>query len=196
MACLAMHLAIAKKYLEINPNENNELFIKGAYLPDIAENATKSHYGKNIQITSVKDMLDSKIDIVKCASEINLNDNLNKAIFLHLLTDFLFYNFVYNKKIENMSPDEVRKLMYQDYDFTTNYIIKNYQICIPKEISHKISSKEGEPSSTFFANNDIDNFINLISKLNLDLCKKQILKDSKTFLTNFLTKMGKKYDNF
>ena len=128
MACLAMHLAIAKKYLENNTNENKEAFIKGAYLPDIAEDKIKSHYGTRMPIKCVKDMLDSKVDIIECAKNTDTKNNLSKAVFLHLITDYFFYNFVYSPALETKSPDQIKSMMYQDFDFVTNYILKKYKI--------------------------------------------------------------------
>ena len=53
MACLAMHLAIAEEYLKKNDFENHEAFIKGAFLPDIAEDKVQSHYGIKMPIKCV-----------------------------------------------------------------------------------------------------------------------------------------------
>ena len=191
MACLAMHLAIAKKYLENNPTENKDIFIKGAYLPDVAEDKILSHYGIRMPIKRVKDMLDSKVDIVECAKNTDLKDDMSKAIFLHLTTDYLFYNFVYSPALETKSPDQIKNMMYQDYDFVTNHIVNNYNITIPQEISHIVKSKDGGIDSMFFNTQQIDKFVELTSKLNLKECKEQIVKNHTGFLNNFLDKMGK-----
>ena len=191
MACLAMHLAIAKKYLDNNPNENEEAFVKGAYLPDVADDKILSHYGIRMPIKRVKDMLDSKVDIVECAKSTNLKDDLSKAVFLHLTTDYLFYNFVYTPSLESKSPEQIKNMMYQDYDFVTNHVIKNYNIVIPQEVSHIVKSKEGNIDSMFFNTQQIDRFVELTSKLNLKNCKKQIVENCNAFLNNFLEKMGK-----
>lgn len=191
MACITMHLAIAKKYLENNPNENKEAFIKGAYLPDIDEDKIKSHYGTRIPIKRVKDMLDSKVDIIECAKNTDLDNDLNKAVFLHLVTDYLFYNFVYSPSLETKSPDQIKNMMYQDFDFVTNYILKTYKIDIPEEVSHIVKSRDGDIVSEFFTAEQIDKFIDLISNLNLKDCKKQILNDPTVLLNEFLEKMDK-----
>ncbi len=189
MACLAMHLAIAKKYLEYNQNENPDNIIRGSFLPDVAEDKVISHYGKKIKINSIKDMLYSKVDMIKCANSTNLEDSLSRGVFLHLLTDFLFYNFVYSKGIDDISPSEIGKLMYKDYDFVTKYIIENYKIDIPKEIAQIVISKEGALSETFFTIKEIDKFIQILSRFNLDTCKTLIMKDCRSFLQTFFKKM-------
>lgn len=189
MACLAMHLAIAKKYLETNPKEDYEEITKGSYLPDIAEDKIISHYGKRIKINTIKDMLDSKVDIIKCIKATNLDESLSRGKFLHLLTDFLFYNFVYSKGINNISPSEIGKMMYQDYDFVTGYIIKNYKIEIPKEVSHLVTNKEGLSSEIFFTIKEIDKFIEILSNYNLGKCKDLLIEDKNKFLQDFLKEM-------
>ena len=189
MACLAMHLAIAEKYLEKNPNENKEAFMIGAYLPDIEEDKIKSHYGIRMPIRCVKDMLDSKVDIIECAKNTDLNNDLSKAVFLHLTTDYLFYNFVYSPSLETKTPEQIKNMMYQDFDFVTKHVLNKYKINIPQQINHIVKSKDGDINSTFFNAEQIDKFIDLVSKLDLKDCKQQFLNDPKVLLNEFLEKM-------
>ena len=44
MACLSLHLAIAKKYLEQHKNLNYEDVMKGTLYPDVVKEDDKTHY--------------------------------------------------------------------------------------------------------------------------------------------------------
>lgn len=181
MACLAIHIAIAKQYLKNNPQENSQDFLIGAYLPDIAEDSVKSHFGKTGVFLSIKEMYNAKIDIKKCAEALDITNSLNRAMFLHLVTDYMFYNFIYSKQLEQIKPTQIKRLLYEDFNIITYYIINKYKITIPEQISNLVKSKEGELSLRFFDYKNIDNFIMFMSKLNLYDCKKQIVNNYDIF---------------
>ena len=191
MACLALHIAIAKQYLKNNPQESSQDFLMGAYLPDETEDSIKSHFGNDGPFATVKEMYNAKIDIQKCSNSLDITQSLNRAMFLHLVTDFVFYNFIYSEKLEQIKTTQVKSLLYEDYNIITNYIIDKYQITIPKPISHLVTSKEGELSDMFFDYKDIDNFIMFMSKLDLFECKKQIIKNYHKFQDDCLKKIKK-----
>ncbi len=191
MACLAMHLAIAKKYVQNNPSLDFEVYQKGAYLPDVSSDKFNAHYGIKIPVKTVKDMLDSKIDIKRCAQDLDLTIELNRAVFLHLVTDYLFYNFVYSEELETKTPEQITQMMYQDYDYVTDYVVKKFDITIPQEISHLVQSKSGNIKSMFFDPESTDKFVKLASQFNLDLVKAQIISSPTEFLNNFLSQINK-----
>ncbi len=191
MACLAMHLAIAQKYCEKHSQEDERVFCEGAIAPDIAPDKVVSHYGIKMPINSVKDMLDSKIDIVACSQDLDMSVPYDRAKYLHLVTDYLFYNYLYDEKLEILPPGELNKSLYNDYDFVTNYIIHNYNISIPEQVAHLVQAKEGVGDFRFFGKKATDKFIDLVSALDMQQTNKQIVANKDSFLSNFLQKMDK-----
>ena len=66
-----------------------------------------------------------------------LDTEFNKGCFLHLVTDYLFYN-KYLDKIE-------KPQIYYDYDYTNEDIVNKYNLELPEEVSNKVFFKKGTP---------------------------------------------------
>ena len=187
MACLAMHLAIGKKYLENHLYEDENEFIEGTLAPDLVDDKIKSHFGENKKPTTVKEMMEYKMDIVKAANAINLDSSFSRAEFLHLITDEVFYRFVYSTELEKWSPMEVKQAMYDDFDFVTFYILNKYNIELPDNLKHLAINSKGE--SKFFSENAIDKFIEVVASLDLEEARKQILEDLSQFRIDVISKL-------
>ena len=150
MPSCAIHLAIAEEYLRKNEknSENYSEFIKGVVYPDTVEDKSKTHYGEYSSQSNLQSFLKE-------------NDTLNsfkKGHFLHLLTDYVFYN----KCIDCWSED-----IYNDYDILNDSLIEKYKLVIPEEGKQFIHSQQNLDlkilNSTL-----VDNFISEISEMNLD----------------------------
>ena len=187
MACLAMHLAIANRYLNKHPNENVDDFIKGTLAPDLADNKIDSHFGETKKPTSIREMLEYKMNIVDAAKVNLLDSSFSRAEFLHLITDDIFYRFVYSKELENCTPAQIKQAMYDDFDFVTSYIVNKYKIELPDQIKSLVNVKEGK--SQFFTKKDIDSFIEVISCIDLMDAKNAILTDLTTFRSDMIYKI-------
>lgn len=141
-----IHLAIGKVYSQNNEIKDLESFKKGIMAPDMQEDKSKSHYGPFSSSPGIKEFLEQK----------GISDSYNEGYFLHLLTDYLFYNKFLNKW---------EKSIYDDYDIINGDIIKKYGIEIPEEIKEKVKFKEGKLS--ILNEEDIYKFIELVGKLNI-----------------------------
>ena len=122
-----VHLAVAEEYLRKHDNnENYEEFIKGVVFPDGVKDKSLTHYGSG----------SSKVNLVEFLNEKKLNNSFNRGYFLHLYTDYLFYN----KYIDTFSKD-----IYNDYDLTNKVLIEKYNVKIPENIKEFVFFKtEGE----------------------------------------------------
>lgn len=89
MAGYVIHIAVAQEFLRKNKENYNEEFIRGSILPDLTNDKSKTHYGKSPAYTNLKNFL----------LENELSNNLNRGKFIHLITDYLFYNY----SLENLS---------------------------------------------------------------------------------------------
>lgn len=142
-----IHLAIAKKHLEQNNIQNEEEFIRGIIAPDLLkQSGIDSHYG-----------VSSSPDIKKFFEKHSLKTDYNKGYFLHLVTDYLFYN----KFLSVWSPQ-----IYDDYNVLNKDLIERYQIQVPKEIEKHI--KFADNPLTILSKNDIISFIETVGKIPID----------------------------
>lgn len=129
MAGFIIHLAIGEQYIKKHKEEikNKNEFINGIIAPDLDEkmtdiekNKSKSHYGDwkdNKTITNIDKFLKDK--------EVNMGKDYWKGYFLHLLTDYYFYNIIFHK--EYMQSLENNEKFYYDYDCLNGELIKKYK---------------------------------------------------------------------
>ena len=121
-----IHIAIGKQYAQKNKITDLNDFIKGIIMPDLLDKRT-SHYGNDSSCPNLKKFL----------AENNLDSDYNKGYFLHLITDYLFYN----KFLECFSEK-----LYSDYNKLNQFLIKKYHIeNIPPEIQDCVGFESGEP---------------------------------------------------
>lgn len=121
-----IHIATAKEYLRKHKNiEDEEEFIKGTIFPDFTTNKATTHYGKSSGFTNINKFLDKN----------QINNSFNKGYFLHLVTDYLFYNYYL---------DKFSKDIYNDYDIINKRLMEKYDINLPFEVKDKVFFKEGK----------------------------------------------------
>ena len=159
MAGYIIHIAIAQEYLRKNKKEYDEDFIKGAILPDMTDNKSKTHYGKSPAYTNLKEFLLSN----------DLSDSLSKGKFLHLITDYLFYNYY----LDTFSKKDI----YDDYDKSNKHLIEKYNVRVLDEVRDSVFFKYGEMKILNFPL--IYKIIDEISSLKLEQVKKEVLENNK-----------------
>lgn len=116
-----IHIAIANEYLKKHKKiEVYEEFIKGNIDPDLTNDKSKTHYAKSPAYTNLKNFLDNN----------QIDNSFNRGQFLHLITDYLFYNHYleyYDKKD-----------MYHDYDVLNKPLSEKYDVVLPDTIKDKV----------------------------------------------------------
>lgn len=157
MAGYVIHLAVAEEYIRKHKDENADYkeFIKGVIFPDSVKDKSETHYGIESSKSNVyKFLLDKKLDT-----------SFNRGYFLHLLTDYIFYN----KYLDCISKD-----IYNDYDILNRTLINKYNVKIPKEVENSVFFLEGELK--ILSLEMIDNLIEEISNMSIDKVKEEIIK--------------------
>lgn len=155
-----IHLAVGKVYSRKNEIEDLEAFENGLIVPDFTKNKSETHYGPNSCNPDLNKFLQSK----------GISNSFDEGYFLHLLTDYLFYN----KFLKNWSPE-----IYNDYDILNSSIIQKYGIIIPKQIQDVVQYRGGKLS--ILDEEGIFKFINSVGNINVRKCisKNQfIMKDN------------------
>ncbi len=166
MPGFVIHIAVAEEYIKKHKNEkeNRKEFIDGTIYPDLISPKSLSHYGKSPAYSNLKLFLENN----------DMSTSFNRGNFLHLLTDYLFYN----QYIE-IIPKEG---LYNDYDIINEKLIENYKITyIPEKAKKSIFFKNGEVKVLTYelACKVIDE----ISQIDLDSVCKEILQNSKKWST-------------
>ncbi len=152
MPSLVMYLAVAKKYMEKHPEENEEEFIEGILAPDRKRNLraekARLHYGEE---TSHRPNLN------RYYQEEGLNNSYNRGYFLNLLTDYLFYN----KYLKEYSSD-----IFYDFKRMNKRIEEKYDVRVPEGLESRVRYKEGDLKA--IDEESVYNFIDTVGQLDLE----------------------------
>lgn len=151
-----IHLAIAEEQLKRNNRreENYEEFIKGVIYPDSVRDKSLTHYGE----------CSSKSNLFKFVQENNMADSFKRGYFLHLLTDYLFYNHC----IEYWSTD-----IYSDYSILDKELIQKYHVAPSTETINYVEFKQSDELK-ILSLPMVERFIDKVAELDIDNVTKEI----------------------
>ena len=144
-----IHLAVGEQYLRKHKSnkENYDEFIEGIIFPDSVKDKSQTHYGKG----------SSNSNLYKFLEENKLDTSFKRGYFIHLLTDYLFYN----KYIEVFSKD-----IYNDYDILNTKLIDKYKVVLPEKVKNQVFFKEGELKILSY--DLVEKLIDEVSNINID----------------------------
>ena len=154
---------MAEAYIEKHPEDINDYnkFIEGVIFPDNVSDKSITHYGEK----------SSKVNLKWFLEENEIKDDYNKGYFLHLVTDYIFYN----KLLECFSKD-----IYNDYDILNQRLQEKFKVKIPESIKKSIFYKEGE--TKILEIESIIKFIDEVSNYKLSDIKESVFKNDKYWL--------------
>ncbi len=163
MAGYIIHLAVAEAYIRKHSEDIKDYnkFIEGVIFPDSVSDKSITHYGEK----------SSKVNLNLFLEKNDITDDYNKGYFLHLVTDYIFYN----KFLECFSSD-----IYNDYDILNKKLEKKYRVKVPEKIKGKVFYKEGKTKILQLEN--VEEFIENVSDYKLSNVKQSILENNKYWL--------------
>lgn len=158
MAGYVIHLAVAEEYIKKHNKEKNNYdeFINGVIFPDSVKDKSETHYGPESSKSNLYDFLMNK----------KLDTAFNRGYFLHLLTDYLFYNHY----LEHVSKD-----LYNDYDILNDFLIEKYNVLLPEEVKNTVHSIKGE--LRILSVQLVERLIKEISELDIDKVAEETIKN-------------------
>ena len=154
-----IHLAVAEQYLKKHKEtkEDYNEFIEGVIFPDNVEDKSKTHYGVGSANSNLYKFLQDK----------NIETSFNRGHFLHLLTDYIFYN----RYIEAMS----KEIIYNDYDLLNKELIEKYNVNVPDKIKSQVFHKE-KGTLKILSRELVDKLIEDVSNLDIFNVAKETLE--------------------
>ncbi len=158
MAGHVIHLAVAQEYIKKHEKEKFDYsnFIEGVLFPDSVTDKSKTHYGE----------ISPKVNLYEFLKENKLNNQFNRGYFLHLLTDYLFYNHY----ISRISTD-----LYDDYDILNSKLIEKYKVIIPEKVKNQVFFKQG--ALKILSLELMEKMIKEISEMDIDIITNKINKN-------------------
>lgn len=187
-----IHLAIGKRYIEKQKNKkdvikNENSFYNGLVAPDLVTDKKISHYTTETNKNNLEKYLLGKVRLDLYLKDNKVETDFEKGVFLHLLTDYLFFNEFFEKEfIKNIDYQDFVRDLYYSYEMTNEYLNKRYNIDfsifgdrLEKNIRKNKKEKKLEDSDLkekklIFSEKDLDEFIEKISSINIKELENEI----------------------
>lgn len=129
MAGFNIHLAIGKSYIDNYPINDINSFYNGIVAPDLSSNKVISHYTSCTDKSNLEYYLSKRVELYDYLINNTINSDYDKGVFIHLLTDYLFYNYLFDKKyIRNIDINIFNNDLYHSYDNTDKYLEIKYNL--------------------------------------------------------------------
>ena len=153
-----IHLAVAREYLRNFRVKDEEAFLKGTIDPDyLAVNGDKRK-------THCSPKGGAEVDLKQFLKENKIDSSYMEGFFLHLVVDYLFYNYYFTNYDKNLCDD---------YDIINRELINKYKVVIPEKIKEFVCYKDGELK--VLDREKLDKMISEISKKNI----KEYIREAK-----------------
>lgn len=166
-----IHLAIAKQYIKKHKDEikNKQDFLNGSVRPDLSEDMMKlcddkfkTHYGEMGRKNDGK--FETDMYAFLRDPKTNIKQDFYKGYLLHLLTDYYFYNYYFNKELLEVIKNE--DTFHSDFDCTNKLLEEKYQIELSENIKKYTGYKNESPK--YINIQKLIDFIEEMSNLNLE----------------------------
>lgn len=170
MASSSIHLAIAKKYLEKHKDLEHKEFIKGTLYPDAAEDNDATHYTLKNRGTDNVSHVRGKVQLYDFLKEHETMDSFEKGWFLHLITDFLFFQECFTEEyLTNTKQKEFCKELYHAYDCVNLYMEEKYHVVKEDYEAYPSEYYSGIPYEECILSKEmVDAFIERVSSIDLE----------------------------
>lgn len=177
-----IHLAIGKRYIEKQKNiiKNENSFYNGLVAPDLVTDKKVSHFTAETNTSNLEKYLQGKVRLDLYLKENKVETDFEKGVFLHLFTDYLFFNEFFEKEyIRNTTYQDFVRDLYYSYEKTNDYLNKKYNIDfsifgdrliknIEKNKKEKNLKEDMKNRKLIFSEKDLDEFIEKVSSINID----------------------------
>ena len=202
MASFGIHLAIGKRYCEkVGITDGIKDIYRGIIAPDLVDNKVDSHYSGELVKGDLVHNLPNKVLLTNFLANESIDTDYQKGVFLHLITDYLFFNDFFDKEfIAGVSSLKFCEDLYYSYDILDKYLIEKYSLdysdfsdALSENISKTLNKfqVDKEEYSNILPTDKVDDFIEKVSSIDLEKYKTLILMSG----TNVLPTSTMLYSN-
>lgn len=131
MASLMIHLLIGQQYCKNQHIEDIDAFLEGNLAPDMVKNKAPTHFSKTERNATYTLSILNKVDLPRFCRETKVFDDYHKGVFLHLLTDYIYFNkYLINtpnyRKFDDHDQLKIRDTLYRDYHRVNKWLMEKY----------------------------------------------------------------------
>lgn len=178
MAGINIHKLIAMKYIEKHSDVDNiEGFYKGCIIPDLVEDKKISHYSDYTKqdFSDLPEAFKYKTMLNWYLKEHRIDSSYELGMFLHLVTDYLWFNkFIDKEYLSNTTFEKFQTDYYYSLDIVDSYIEDKYKILSYKRKKYKFEDKY-IIKNNIIPINKLERFIQYVTNINLKEYAKKII---------------------
>ena len=185
MPSFCIHLAIGNLYATKNKINDKSAFDSGIIAPDFQKDKEKSHYSApKMPTDTLLDIFNKKVQLAEFLKVNSIDDDYNKGVFLHLITDYIYFTKFFSKDLIIELGEDFLPSMYYSYDLVKDHVENKYDVKYPGEISgiiENINNKrkilgfdKGITKPNIIPMEKLDKFIDFCANINLENFAKKI----------------------
>lgn len=175
-----IHQIIGEEYCKKHSVKNPYLFLKGNLSPDLVADKKATHYSVRCRNGTYTKSIENKVNLQLFCDENTIDNNFNKGIFLHLITDQLFfYRYMLDnpkyRAIEDEDQLYIQSILYRDYHRNNNYLMDKHPkalLCMLPEVAK--NTRDDIDSMEILSNEAIDEMIEMCSNIDLEYAYNKI----------------------
>lgn len=189
MPSFNIHLAVAIKYSEKNNITNKSEFFKGNIAPDLVSDKSISHYTGMRDKRFLRQFVFEKVRLNEFLKENKVETDYEKGVFLHLATDFIFYQEILSDEyLAEVDYDKMIQDLYYTYRVTNFYLEEKYNIhalnldeVMETNIKKTLTRMNVDDSygKNLLPESIMEEFIDKISKLDIESYIEKIRREDK-----------------
>lgn len=189
MPSFNIHLAVAVKYSEKNNIENKDAFFRGSIDPDLVKDKSISHYTGMRDKNHLRQYVFEKVRLNEFLKENKVETDYEKGVFLHLATDFIFYQeFLSDEYLAGVDFDGMIQDLYYSYRITNPYLEEKYNIhslnlddVMNNNIKQTLTRMQVDNTcgNNLLPEEKMENFIDKLSKLDIKSYIEKIIREDK-----------------
>lgn len=194
MPSYCIHLAVGNLYAKKNKIENKKLFDEGVIAPDFAKDKEASHYSAPRDKKDILDFLHKKVQLDKYLDANEIDSDFKRGEFLHLVTDYIYFNQFFSDEEVLKYGDEFLDSMYYSYDCIKAPVEEKYGVEYPSNISEimrAIDEKrkllgfdKGVTKAIILPQEKLDRFIEFCANIDLQKFAEKIRKEQRVSCPN------------
>ena len=192
-----IHLAIALKYCEKNEIKDKESFFRGSIDPDLVKDKSVTHYTGKRDERFLRQYLYEKVRLNEYLKENTVETDYDKGTFLHLATDFIFYQeFLSDEYLASVNYYEMTRDLYYSYRLSNPYLEEKYNIhslnlddVMNQNIKQTLTRMNVDNTNGYnlLTEEKMEKFIDKISDIDISSYIEKIKKENKNvFPDNYL----------
>lgn len=174
MASLMIHHVVGQEYCKRHNIESVASFLKGNIIPDLIPDKKLSHFSVQCRNRTYTESIKNKVVLRSFCEKNEISSDFNKGIFLHLITDQVFFHqyLLRNPKyieIENENQLLIQEILYRDYHRNNKYLMDKHPDLLLSFLPDMAKeTREDIDNMELLSNEALDEMIDLCAGINLE----------------------------